>query len=63
MEQVVKALGALLRDQSGASAAEYALILSIVGTGVVLAAIFLGNAITESMSDAATCLASDGSNC
>jgi pilus assembly protein Flp/PilA len=40
----------LMRDDSGASAAEYALILAIVGTAIALAAIFLGDTIATSMS-------------
>ena len=48
----------LWTDESGASAAEYALILAIVGTGIVAAAIFLGGAISGAMSDAGTCIAS-----
>ena len=32
----------MLRDQSGASAAEYALILAIVGGAIALAAVTLG---------------------
>jgi pilus assembly protein Flp/PilA len=39
----------LWRDQSGASAAEYALILAIVGSALAVAAIFLGNTISNSM--------------
>ena len=39
----------LLRDTSGASAAEYALILAIVGSALALAAIGLGNTISGSM--------------
>lgn len=39
----------LLKDQSGASAAEYALILAIVGSALAVAAIFLGNTISNSM--------------
>ena len=46
----------LLRDDSGASAAEYALILAIVGSVIALAAIFLSGAIGNSMNGAATCL-------
>ena len=34
-----------IRDESGASAAEYALILAIVGAGIALAASTLGGAI------------------
>lgn len=39
----------MLRDDSGASAAEYALILAIVGSALALAAIGLGNTISGSM--------------
>ena len=39
----------MLRDESGASAAEYALILAIVGSGLAVAALFLGNTISNSM--------------
>lgn len=39
----------LLKDQSGASAAEYALILAIVGSALAIAAIGLGNTISGSM--------------
>jgi pilus assembly protein Flp/PilA len=40
-------------DQSGASAAEYALILAIVGAGIAVAALALGGAITKHESTAA----------
>ena len=46
----------MLKDESGASAAEYALILAIVGTAIALAAIGLGNAISNSMNHAAKCI-------
>ena len=46
----------MLKDQSGASAAEYALILAIVGTGIALAAIFLGGAIGNAMNKASNCI-------
>jgi pilus assembly protein Flp/PilA len=36
----------MLRDDSGASAAEYALILAIVGAGIATAAFLLGESIT-----------------
>jgi pilus assembly protein Flp/PilA len=55
---------AFLRDESGASAAEYALILAIVGTGIALAALFLGGTIGNSMNKAAGCIASpDATSC
>lgn len=44
----------LWNDQSGASAAEYALILAIVGVGIVTAAITLQGAISGAMTNAAT---------
>ena len=39
----------LIKDDSGASAAEYALILAIVGSGIAAAAFFLGGAIGNSL--------------
>jgi pilus assembly protein Flp/PilA len=46
----------LLMDDSGASAAEYALILAIVGTGIAVAAWTLGGAIGNSMNKATNCI-------
>lgn len=46
----------LLKDDSGASAAEYALILAIVGVGIAVAAVLLGNAITGAMQSATDCI-------
>ena len=45
----MKTLITMLKDQSGASAAEYALILAIVGSALAVAAIGLGNTISNSM--------------
>ena len=42
----------LLKDQSGASAAEYALILAIVGSALAVAAIGLGNTISNALNNA-----------
>ena len=39
----------MLKDQSGASAAEYALILAIVGSALAIAAIALGGTISDSL--------------
>ena len=52
----------MLKDQSGASAAEYALILAIIGGAIALAAIGLGNAVSGSMNRASNCV-SNTSNC
>ena len=46
----------MLKDESGASAAEYALILAIVGTAIALAALYLGNTISSSIDSAANCI-------
>ena len=53
----------LMRDDSGASAAEYALILAIVGTAIALAAIFLGDTIATALSESSQCISTDGQTC
>lgn len=52
----MKAFIKLLNDESGASAAEYALILAIVGTGIAIAAVLLGGAISDAMGSATNCI-------
>ena len=52
----MKMIKNFLRDESGASAAEYALILAIVGTGIAVAAWGLGGAISGAMGEATTCI-------
>lgn len=47
-----------VRDESGASAAEYVLILAIVGSTIAVGALTLGGAIAKSMSDAADAIGS-----
>ena len=51
----------MLRDDSGASAAEYALILAIIGAAIALAAIALGNAVATAMNRASNCVKSNSS--
>ena len=46
----------LLRDKSGASAAEYALILAIIGSAIAVAALGLAGAIATEMNDASSCI-------
>ena len=53
----------MLKDDSGAAAAEYALILAIVGTAIAVAAISLGGAISTAMNTATTCISSKGATC
>lgn len=45
-----------LADETGAAAAEYALILAIVGTAIGAAMLTLGNQISTTISHAATCI-------
>jgi pilus assembly protein Flp/PilA len=52
----------MLRDDSGASAAEYALILAIIGAAIALAAIALGNAVATAMNRASNCVSSNSTN-
>jgi pilus assembly protein Flp/PilA len=43
-----------LRDESGAAAAEYALILAIIGAGIGGAALYLGQQVDTAVSGAGT---------
>ena len=54
---------ALAKDDSGAAAAEYALILAVVGGGIVLAAIGLGAAIGGAMDEAKVNIETCGGIC
>ena len=51
----------LLKDEAGASAAEYALILAIVGGAIALAALALGSTISNSLNRASNCITTPGS--
>ena len=55
-EYVMKTFIRMLKDESGASAAEYALILAIVGAAIAFAAVNLGSVIANSMNSAAKCI-------
>ena len=46
----------MLKDESGASAAEYALILAVVGSVIAIAALTLSKAIGGAMTNTATCI-------
>jgi pilus assembly protein Flp/PilA len=45
-----------LADESGASAAEYALILVVVGIAIVSGALYLSSSIQTAMSNAGDCI-------
>ena len=47
-------LKSFIADESGASAAEYALILAIVGVAIGAAAVLLGNNVKLAINNAAT---------
>ena len=53
----------MLKDESGASAAEYALILAIVGTAIALSAIYLGGRISNAVNSAGNCINAPSSAC
>jgi pilus assembly protein Flp/PilA len=46
----------MLRDESGASAAEYALILAIIGGAIAIAAVTLGGSISNALGKASNCI-------
>ena len=54
---MVKFVRSFVLDESGASAAEYALILAIVGTAIAASAVLLGGAIADAMDRARTDIA------
>ena len=60
---MVKFVTLFLRDDGGASAAEYALILAIVGTGIAAAAFALGSSITGAMTKATNCITNASGTC
>jgi pilus assembly protein Flp/PilA len=58
----MKTIISLLKDESGAAAAEYALILAIIGSGLAVAALFLGKSIGNSLNARGTQIASCTTN-
>ena len=46
----------MLRDKRGASAAEYALILAIIGAVIAIAALGLSDAIGNAMENTSSCI-------
>ena len=53
---IMKTFIIMLRDEAGASAAEYALILAIIGATIALAAVTLGGSISNAMGRASNCI-------
>ena len=46
----------MLKDEAGASAAEYALILAVIGSVIAIAALVLSQAIGGAMENTAACI-------
>ena len=60
-ECIMKTFINMLRDDSGASAAEYALLLAIIGGLLALAAVTLGGTINNAMNKASGCITAGSS--
>lgn len=56
-------LARLRKDAAGASTVEHALILAIMGTFVMIAALLLSGRVAEATNEAGTCLSSNGTQC
>ena len=59
----MKTFFSLIKDDSGAAAAEYALILAIVGAAIAVASVALGTTISAAMNTAGTCISTKGVTC
>lgn len=55
-------LGRFWNEETGAAAAEYALLLAVIAAGLAIAAGTLGTAISNAMNNAANCI-DEGPNC
>ena len=63
MRKTVSFLNRFWEDQSGAAAAEYVIILAIIGSALAVAILLLSNAIATAINDTAICISSDGATC
>ena len=62
MRKTRELLNRFWNDETGAAAAEYALLLAVIAAGLAVAAGTLGSAISEAMDNAATCI-DEGPDC
>lgn len=60
---MMKFIRSLARDESGATAAEYALIIGVIGSGIAVAAIALAGSVSTGMSKAGGCITTKGVTC
>ncbi len=63
MRKTVSFLSRFWDDQSGAAAAEYVLILAIIGASLAFAMILLSDAVATSINNTATCIDTRGVTC
>ncbi len=63
MRKTVSFLNRFWSDESGAAAAEYVIILAIIGSALAFAIILLSGAIATAINDTATCINSNGLTC
>ena len=56
MSGILKFLQCFSRDERGAAAAEYALLLAIIAAGMAIAAGTLGSAISNAMDNTSNCI-------
>jgi len=63
MRKTVSFLNRFWNDESGAAAAEYVIILAIIGSALAFAIILLSNAIATAINETATCIQTDGKTC
>ena len=59
----MQTLRRLIRETGGTSNAEYALMMAIVGTAVLMSAIWFGGVLGGSVNEAGTCIETSGSTC
>ncbi len=63
MDRMRQFLVRLWNDESGISSVEYVLLLALIGSAIIAGAAFLGNEVGLELTDTATCIQSDGTNC
>ena len=59
----MNSLSRLVHDKCGASAAEYAMILAVIGAAIAVSAFFLGAEVATAINDAGSCISTEGSVC
>jgi pilus assembly protein Flp/PilA len=62
MTESARFIARFWREEAGAAAAEYALLLAIIAAGIAIAAGTLGSAISTAMDNASNCIA-EGPDC